>query len=56
MRRTKYFTCGKCGALNPDFLTFRVGFGPRARYYCLGHIPWSVRVRMQLRERLGRAA
>lgn len=51
-RRIKYFTCGKCGAVNPDYLTFGVRGD---RHYCLGHIPRAVRIRMWIRERLGRA-
>lgn len=50
-RNVRYFTCATCGAVNPDFLTFGVGWGVRGRYYCLGHIPWTVRVRMWLRGR-----
>lgn len=53
-RNIKYFTCAKCGTVNPDFLTFGVGLGASTRSYCLGHIPWTVRLRMWLRERLGR--
>jgi hypothetical protein len=54
-RQTKYFTCSRCGELNPDWLTFGVGFlTDKPRYYCLGHIPRAVRIRMWIRERLGR--
>lgn len=50
-RTVKYFDCARCGRTNPDFLTFGVGAD---RYYCLGHIPRTVRVRMWIRERLVR--
>lgn len=50
MTRTfRYFRCGKCDARIPDYLTFGVGFGQRARHYCLHHIPRRTRVRMWLR-------
>lgn len=50
MSRTfKHFTCQRCGARNPDYLTFGVG---RDRHYCLNHIPLLVRLRMRLRELL----
>jgi hypothetical protein len=55
-RDVKYFTCAKCGTVNPDWLTFGVGFlDETPRYYCLGHIPRAVRIRMWLRERLVRS-
>lgn len=50
MTRTfKYFVCTRCGANNPDFLTFGVGVD---RHYCLNHIPRIVRIRMWIRERM----
>lgn len=54
-RAVRYFPCAKCGGINPDFLTFGVGRGRLARHYCLRHIPWWVRVRVWLRERLVRS-
>jgi hypothetical protein len=55
MRRTQHFTCARCGKVNPDFLTFGVGNGAKARNYCLNHIPWLTQVRMWIRERRGDA-
>jgi len=45
MSEPKTFTCHRCGATQPDWLIF----GTRRRYYCLGHIPWYVRLSMHLR-------
>lgn len=53
-RLTQYFACHRCGANNPDFLTFGIGYGADARHYCLNHIPWRTRARMWIRERLER--
>jgi hypothetical protein len=47
----KTFRCDRCGAINPDYLSFGVGF-PTRRTYCLHHIPWHIRLKMWLKERL----
>lgn len=38
-----------CDAVNPDYLSFGVGWPPRS--YCLHHIPRRVRIRMWLWEK-----
>jgi hypothetical protein len=50
-RESRVFTCARCAAVIPDFLSFGVGGGggPSERVYCLHHIPWWVRLRMRLR-------
>lgn len=46
----KYFTCEKCGTVNPDYLAFRAGSLDRPHYFCLHHIPWRSRVRLRWQE------
>lgn len=48
-RYHRYFPCTRCGRVNPDYLTFGVGFPTKATY-CLDHIPRWVRFKMWLRE------
>jgi hypothetical protein len=50
MGEMKTFRCARCGLVNPDWLSFGVGF-PTRRAYCLGHIPWWIRLKMWWRER-----
>lgn len=46
----KYFTCEKCGTVNPDFLAFGAGSLDRPHYFCLNHIPWRSRLRLRWKE------
>lgn len=53
-RKWKYFTCRKCGVVNPDYLTFGGGSLDRPKYYCLHHVPLHSRVRLWWQERFPR--
>lgn len=50
------YPCSKrgCDAVNPDWLAFETGWPNRIRYWCLGHIPWTARVRLWWQERRDR--
>lgn len=45
----KTYPCARCGRENPDYLTFETGWPDRPRYWCLGHVPRWVRIKMLLR-------
>lgn len=54
----KLYGCSKrnCEAVNRDWEVFETGWPDHIRHWCLGHVPWHVRLKMRLREMAGDAA
>jgi len=45
----KLYTCHRCDARNPDYLTFETGWPDNIKYWCLRHIPRWTRFTMWIR-------